>query len=74
MNVLLIEMHLIISSKQFELLPAVPSLSTLANKSLLAMRVKMLNEIFDNIETWINNGVGNPYRRKKNYGYSYYPL
>jgi hypothetical protein len=39
---LMIDLHVIIHSKQFELLPSYPSKSTYINKNLKALRKKML--------------------------------
>ena len=70
-RVLMQQLYLIVNAKQYELLRKTPTKPLFHNKSLQATRAKMLNEIFENIENWLNSKGEGGYKRKKNYNYSY---
>lgn len=65
------ELYLIIHSKQFELLKKHPTKHYFHNKSLITTRNKLFDDVFDNLESWLNNREGEHYRRRKNYNLNY---
>ena len=74
-KVLMQELHLVANSKQFDVLRRYPAKLYWHNKSLMATRNKLINEALENMEDWLSNReVGDPYRRRRNYGLNYGPL
>lgn len=72
---LLTDLYMIFCSKQFDLSLVNPSGSVVGNKTLYSLRQKMVQEVLENVESYVKNEMGQnrPYRRVKpyNYGYEY---
>lgn len=71
---LMVDLHIAINSKQFELLPSYPSKNTYGNKTLKSARKKLLQEVFANIEEWVVGDLRKEYRRKKTYNVDSVPF